>query len=432
LQNTRSLMNLRRAFTWSVASISLSLATLLPQGCAQGVNQGDGTTVGGNATGEGDADGGPDVRWTAVPNGQDPGDATTPLDAAATVDAVYDVAFDSYVLPEGAANGVDSGSCPTGLGEDCTNGIDDNCNGLVDCADPLCSAYSCDEAPPPGWQGPIGLYTGSGSPLPPPPSCGAPYANDFVDGNAGLVASTAQCGCSCGSVSGADCDGAIGWTVYTDANCSNPCTSAAMPPSTATFCESTSACSVGSFQVTAGAPLLNIASCHANPSIAIPNCGWQTVGRGCGYSGPVDHGGCSGGALCVQRPTSPFNAKACVFAAGDLTCPAGSYSVGQTFYAAASDSRGCSACTCGSPTGVTCALSGNLSTYATFGSPTCSNVTATATASPNGACTMVEGGAAGVEGYVTASPSGGACAPSSVGATGSVTPTGPVTVCCEP
>src|ERR1700678_3969885 len=46
--------------------------------------------------------------------------------------------------------GVDAG-CVKGAIEDCTNGMDDNCDGLVDCADPECSgdggAYSCTALP---------------------------------------------------------------------------------------------------------------------------------------------------------------------------------------------------------------------------------------------------------------------------------------------
>lgn len=39
-------------------------------------------------------------------------------------------------------------SCDAGVAEDCTNGKDDDCDGLVDCADPFCATRACDAANP--------------------------------------------------------------------------------------------------------------------------------------------------------------------------------------------------------------------------------------------------------------------------------------------
>jgi hypothetical protein len=62
-------------------------------------------------------------------------DNTTPKDAP------IDVPIDTFVGPDG---NVPDGECNGGA-EDCANGKDDNCNGLVDCADPVCqgAGYSC-------------------------------------------------------------------------------------------------------------------------------------------------------------------------------------------------------------------------------------------------------------------------------------------------
>src|SRR5687767_10366507 len=40
---------------------------------------------------------------------------------------------------------------PTGPAEICDDGIDNDCNDRIDCADPACSAFQCVVAPPPGW-----------------------------------------------------------------------------------------------------------------------------------------------------------------------------------------------------------------------------------------------------------------------------------------
>src|SRR5262245_6655050 len=45
--------------------------------------------------------------------------------------------------------------------EDCTNGVDDNGDGLIDCADPRCSpGFACVSIIPTGWQGYVALYHG--------------------------------------------------------------------------------------------------------------------------------------------------------------------------------------------------------------------------------------------------------------------------------
>src|SRR5262249_56746911 len=42
--------------------------------------------------------------------------------------------------------------------ENCLDGVDNDCNGLTDCADPACTAgYRCVAAPPPAWSG-FALY----------------------------------------------------------------------------------------------------------------------------------------------------------------------------------------------------------------------------------------------------------------------------------
>jgi hypothetical protein len=49
----------------------------------------------------------------------------------------------------------------------------------------------------------------------------------------------------------------------------------------------------------------------------------------------------------VQRAGEPFGANACIFASGDIPCPAGAYSHRHVVYGQVSDTRGCSSCTCG-------------------------------------------------------------------------------------
>ena len=355
-------------------------------------------------------------------HGPDVTDGANPVDSGDAHNGSVDAPFDSFVLPEGG-DVMSHDGCP--LGENCTNGIDDNCDGLVDCADPLCtSGYSCYAPIPNGWQGPIELWTGGTN----PPSCTADYATDVLDANGMLNAPPAQCSCACGSVAGADCSTSVDWTAYSDGQCQTPCASGAMPPGQGSFCEAINCGNGGgngSMNIVSGPPLLNIAACTPNPSTTLPNYSWQEVARGCNYTGPPDTGGCNGGNLCMAKPASPYGTGACIYATGDVGCPVGPYSNKQTFYNKVSDTRGCSQCTCGTPIGVTCSLAGSLSTYAFFGNPCTGQLT---TIPPDGSCVLTTG--SGVMGLVTATPTGGACPAANVAPTGNVTPAGPTTVCC--
>jgi hypothetical protein len=424
-----------RILVGAAAACAAALAVPLAPGCggsldctekATCADPGDASLVDTVAV---DVHGGQDADSSAVHDTSAPPDA--PLTDTAPHDAVYDVPFDSFVLPEGGDVVVPDG-CTT-AGENCTNGIDDNCNGLVDCADPLCfTGYVCDDVVPGGWQGPIELYLGSGSPLPSPPSCAAPYINDLVDGNEGLNVPPAQCSCTCGPVSGADCSGAGDWYAYSSTNCQNQCDTKAMPSGNGTLCQSASGCAgaAASFQIIAGLPSLGSASCQPNGATTLPPTSWQQVARGCGYSGPVDTGGCDAGGHCVARPASPFGTKSCIYATNDQACPGGSsYSSKQLLYTSVSEGRGCTQCTCGSPSGVGCFMTGSLSMYA-FNNPSCSDNTGTAM--PGGGCINLVGVGAAVMGLTTTVPEGGSCQPVVSDPNGTATPQGPITVCCQP
>ena len=80
-----------------------------------------------NDAGTAPLDGGPNTTYSDA--GKPPTDAgVSQHDAGAQHDAAA-----------GGTGALDAGSCiPSGNGEDCTNGIDDDCNGLADCADSAC------------------------------------------------------------------------------------------------------------------------------------------------------------------------------------------------------------------------------------------------------------------------------------------------------
>jgi hypothetical protein len=119
----------------------------------------------------------------------------------ASIDGVDDRVGNADAMQDVVASDSPSGGCVSQGAEDCTNGVDDDCNGKVDCADPACGAFTCIAPVPSGWLGPVALWQGpSGSAH---PSCPTPFGNR-IDANGGLNSLPAMCGCTC-AASGQAC-----------------------------------------------------------------------------------------------------------------------------------------------------------------------------------------------------------------------------------
>lgn len=306
-------------------------------------------------------------------------------------------------------------SCESGV-EDCSNGKDDNCDGLVDCADPSCRAagFVCAAPPPSGWSGPVAFAAATGSTI---PACSGAYGTLAASGHAGPNAPAASCGCACPSqASGTQCGGPT-VDVYSGNSCNNRVESVAL---TANVC--------GNFTNVAGSvnapPLAPTApgSCAATPSKSVPPLTWSNSFALCGQVGPTG-GGCSASAQCVAAPGSSFAPKSCIYQAGDVACPGAPYTQKTTFTTSQTDTRDCTACTC-TPTGGSC--------RATITGWTGASCTGTSVAfSTDGNCagqaaSVVSAQSPGVT--VTAA----SCVASGGQSTGGVTASAPVTVCCPP
>ena len=328
------------------------------------------------------------------------------------------------------AGSADAGACEPGRMEDCTNGVDDNCDGLVDCADPQCQpGYRCAPEAPAGFQGPVVLYDESGGPpAPSVPPCEAPYPSDQLDGYDAPSFQASSCACQCGSVD----RGCIGPAIrtFTDNTCRNSCNLA----SAIEGCAS-DACTqpVQSAMIVTPPAVSAAGSCSASAQATFPAWDaardWGRSGRACGTGRSLLRGGCSTAQVCTPRPPSTLAPGLCVFESGDASCPA-TYPGKHTYFAGGSDSRSCTGgCRCDPPTGVTCTLisaaissscpgGSGISTMTGLedgGSPKCSAFSSTPT--PFASATLA--------------PSGGSCAPAgTTGPTGTVAPTTPTTVCC--
>lgn len=155
---------------------------------------------------------------------------------------------------------------------------------------------------------------------------------------------------------------------------------------------------------------------------------WTNAAFGC--AGDTNHGTCSNSSdVCTPTPAPGFSV--CVTRQGDESiymCPSG-YPFRNVYYLDGEDSRGCSACECGPPTGDTCSSS-LVSFYA---DDTCSMPVASVTASSAGSmCVSIPADSPlGSKQASAPSYTPGTCKPSGGEPTGSVQLHYPITVCCQ-
>jgi hypothetical protein len=277
-----------------------------------------------------------------------------------------------------------------------------------------CAPVDCRQIPPGGWT-PVEVYVGSQS-----PACDPGFETAY-HGNAQLDAAPAKCSCACGAPTGLECSSPP-VTFYETTNCSGaPCGSQQFQPG---LCTQLSLPNCLQQLSTAQMPqtVLVDGGCAPQGDADVPPLSWGAGASWC-TAGPAASG-CPMGETCVPSPMPPFGPNVCIAQAGDkVGCPAG-FTQQSVYYGGVDDTRGCSNCTCGSPT-ETCA--GGLFIY----SSNACNPTALGGAPANGFC-LAQGAVFPNDwGVVNVWPTdSGSCAASAVGSTGSAIPTQPTTVCC--
>jgi hypothetical protein len=291
-----------------------------------------------------------------------------------------------------------SSSSSAGGGEVCGNGVDDDGNGLVDCADPACSnaGFTC-AAPPIGWQGPATLVDDPGSNA----ACPAGFPEAILRGGSAVAGAVAACSaCTCGAPAPACQMSPL--VIYDNPACKGSSMSIASPPGQCTPV-------LGDVQGVMQLPPIGSSTCAPSPVTAVlPPPKWTTPRLACGAAAG---GGCSGGSSCAP-PGGPW----CVFHDGDQACPA-AFSQ-KHLLGDATDLRGCGACSCApAPCAATSAL---------YGDSACQSKLADLL--NNGAC-AAQAGVASV--LVTLGPPAGAsCAPSGGAPIGAITLDHLTTFCC--
>jgi hypothetical protein len=443
-----------------VGALALVCGARLLEGC-DGIVCSETATCS-DAEGGGTGRGGPDAGNDSTADTSDPIDSTSPIDAHTDAgtdgttpadtgrpgDATPDASDGSSHEASDGGGGEGATSTDacvkTSNTEDCTNGIDDDCNGAIDCADPHCQSvgFSCvPQWPGAGaWTAPVALYdlTVPGGPSPTPPSCAGFYASDVLDGHGVPVAPPAKCTCSCGPVENGGCTAPYA-SVWTTAGCTGTVYSATVVTGGGcTLVESTQDGINAGQILDAGIPS---GSCAAALDASVPvwNAGassaWAETGRVCAPGGRTylagAAGGCAAGLTCVEPAPATFGGgKICLLSSGQVSCPAG-YGSAHSFYDGGTDTRACSdGCTCGAAAGVQCQAA--VSLY--------SNGNCSGTALAIGAtCTNASSGSLGSNNRVSATASSSAIGGQCVSSAGATSPTGGVTasagvttVCCQP
>ncbi len=404
-----------RRGAWSLLALAACAA-----GCAQvldldayGPARPDGGDDGTQAA-EGGADAAVDQLGADQTVDSPAADGASPFDAGLDGTLAGDAASggDSDAGTEGGdALGGQDGPPAEDAGDSSSDMGDSGCGPGAACAPPA----------PPGWTGPVVLWEGTGG----APGCAGGSAPAF-SGGAKPPMQGAQCTCTCGPPTGAAC----GPVVLTFAkNCRNggSCGTASVAQGSCTPLSAfDTGCGTANPAVTAGGSTASGGGCTPNASTSLPPWTWGSLALACepsAGSGVACGTGVQG--QCIAVP-SQFEGHACVLQQGAVSCPGGGYSVSHLYYTTANDSRTCSSCTCGSPTGVNCNANAQVEVWSTAG---CNGGTPQPLSPIPSGC-VAPGFMQGATFRTT--PTGGSCAPAGGQPAGTITPEGATTICCTP
>lgn len=328
--------------------------------------------------------------------------------------------------PDASAPDAPHGDGCASVESNCLDGLDDDCNGLIDCADPACTpAFTCVPAAEAGFQG-FAIYAPDRAN--PCPST-YPVQTDTFESLFFLPAMCSACTCaagepSCGAATlvcapGAACVADGGTTTSLGPGCN--ALDGGVVLGAGMSCELDGpAATPGTCTAEGGTPTFAPAS-------------FGELSRICAASaGPG--GGCAAGSVCVADAPAGSHG-ACVSLATDdsAQCPAGYPNAHATVADAASftDTRTCTSCGCTGPTGAACAGSANLEP-----GTACGGAGPQSDAAPPIALSVDAGCVALPETVVSATftsivSSRGACSPAGGEPTGGVTPRSQTLYCCQ-
>jgi len=289
------------------------------------------------------------------------------------------------------ATGGDAGDCPT--------------------------SHACVPEAPALWSGPFALRESGTSTV----SCTGAYdqqAYRLYDNM--LPAADASCStCTCGAVTGQTCRMDV--ALFQSSNCTNNCKTIDTHGNTCfeLFCNGYP--QLGSIRF--GSHISGTGSCGASPQDAsVEPIAWEDHAVLCEATAL---NACTFGNVCVPIAAPPFQPELCVARTGTHPCLA-PYTQSRTLYEEATDTRGCTSCSCDDPQGGSCGGSMVLN----IPGPTCGGPGVVYP--PENYCMTLSPPETSAAIVGPLSLSGAGCAPSGGVPTGSASPSSPVSVCCLP
>lgn len=279
------------------------------------------------------------------------------------------------------------------------------------------TSHAC-VAVPPGWTGPV-LLRESEDPEA-PIECPDGYPELEAVGGAGLSASVAECGCSCGEANGTTC--ALATTLHywgTDPTCSNGTPLESYNLFT-TVCNDLNATLPANSYFQVEPVEVDGGSCAPQQTAVVPPAVYAELASTCGGAELLE--GCDGGDVCAPKAVGE---ALCVWQDGDSDCPDGFDGDRTLVYRSIDDSRACTECTCDDPVGLC-----DTATITMF-SNVC-NPPISALLDTTGECDLGSTGSVTRSAIFDVGQPNAFCVASPAVATGSASPADPVTVCCAP
>lgn len=280
---------------------------------------------------------------------EDGGDAgeDADLDAGGDAQVDADLDVDAFVPPP----------------EDCDNGIDDDLDSFVDCADTAdCAERTCVPTAPSGWQGPYAAFDGLSDAA---PSCGGATPSEILTGFRNPSAAPVQCS-ACGTtpppLNQIGCCSNTSVTRYGSAGCTgtNLGTTSLSPDGQATCTNVLAGAASARFQLSicpASGSFNGGVQCSVTTQAVAtmrPPATWENLGRLCGAPASAA-AGCAPSAVCLPRPPAGFSSKMCVWHDGNVPCEGTSFTARRVYYDDVVDTRTCSSCVAGNVSGtLTC------------------------------------------------------------------------------
>jgi len=225
---------------------------------------------------------------------------------------------------EAAASGGASAGGGAATDETCTNGLDDDEDGAIDCADDDCADFACLPAVPPDFDGPLLVQTG-------PEALSCSIGTKAFDGGIGppLVPDASCVPCSCEASGGCVAE----LVTYSKGSCD---TVTQVVP-VASGCTDVSLQQVTSFNAQPSMTTLMCVASGGEATLEPPS--WDEHVTAC----LLPAGGGCDGDVCVPLDES---SDRCIHAPGDVPCPTGDYSERRVVEVVVKDDRRCAACTC--------------------------------------------------------------------------------------